>query len=119
MTPGKQLFDWIMKIFWLGLALIIVLISVWSWRVGPWAMSQGVAAAQPYFLAWRALLLIALIGGWPLLVGRLARHFRFSLIQQQALLAVRWRLALWLILIEILLVQGVLGQFFLNIWELT
>jgi hypothetical protein len=52
-----------------------------------------------------------LIGCWPLWIGGLAQHYDWSPSRQSFVLAQRWRVAVWLIVLELVLVQGVLFRF--------
>ncbi len=60
---------------------------------------------------WRLFLFIVLIGGWPVWANIYRRWAYLNDAQFQQLLDLRGRLAFWLVLMELLLTQNILGSF--------
>ena len=74
------------------------------------ALQTRVAAMKPVFTGIR-LLLIALVAlTWPLVTQRLYRAGRIDAAQATTLKALRWRIVTWLMVIELVLGQNLLGQ---------
>jgi len=74
-------------------------------------IAQTLEQAGPWLAAWRAALFLLLIGIWPRWVAWLAHGYGWPEAQRRHVLAQRWRVAAWLIVIELLLVQDVAGRF--------
>lgn len=117
-SKGKQVYRGLLLLFGIGLLASVLLVTVWTWQAGSDAVRQGLQAAKPWLLAWRLLLFAVLIGGWPYWVGCLARRGRLDERLYRHALSQRWRVAAWLLVIEILLVQGIAAQCFAGFMEL-
>ncbi len=72
---------------------------------------QWFASLHPELSFWRLAVFIGLIGGWHIWTEGYARWAGLNAHQSQLLAAYRWRMALWLIIIETLLIQDVLAEF--------
>ena len=68
-------------------------------------------SAKPWLILWRAGLFLALVVFWPTWTQLLARRLNMSTHQTEALLAARWRVAVWLIVIELVIVQAIPVKF--------
>ena len=75
------------------------------------AVAAGIARTRPWLAAWRAVLFIALIGLWPQLIDGLGDGYGWREQHRQYVTAQRWRVAAWLVVIELLLVQNLTGKF--------
>ena len=74
------------------------------------AMQTRVASLKPVFTGIR-LLLIALVAlAWPVVTQRLYRRGRIDAAQATTMRSLRWRLVTWLVVIELVLGQNLLGQ---------
>ena len=89
-----------------GLALVGT--GVWRHLAGVEAMGQQLDALKPYLTIWRWSLILALIAAWPPLVRRFLAHWPED--ARERMVGARWRLAIWLVLIELVIVQGVVGK---------
>lgn len=67
-------------------------------------------AMKPLFTGIRWFLMTTLAITWPLLVNRLRRWRKLDEMRATALLAMRWRIVTWLVVIELVLGQNLLGQ---------
>jgi hypothetical protein len=67
--------------------------------------------AEIEFGLWRLLLVLLLIGGWPYLVSFYAERAGLTADQRSSLQAYRWRLALWLLALELIACQALLTHF--------
>jgi len=94
--------------FGAGTALLL-----WTRSEPPLEITQKLAAARPWLLAWRFLLFGALIGFWPGFSRCVARWRGLTNDQLARLLQARWHVAAWLFALELLLGQNVTGRFIL------
>ena len=91
-----------------GLAVLAVFAC--SQLAGPASLARGMAAARPWLALWRLLLYGLLIGGWGWGVKRIAaakgwRPEYTTFVRNQ-----RLRIALWLAILELVLVQNLVGR---------
>jgi hypothetical protein len=70
------------------------------------AVDSGLRAASPWFLGLRIILMTAAVGFWPQLVAFLARLKAWEEPRIAFMSGLRWRLATWLAVVEIVLVQN-------------
>jgi len=76
------------------------------------AVQTRIDALKPVLTGVR-LAIIALVAiAWPWLVNALHRWGRIDGTQAANLIAVRWRIVTWLVVIELVLAQNLLGQVF-------
>ncbi len=104
-----------------GLALLAGFVGVtfgtglglffWSQSEPPAAITRRLIAVKPWFFLWRLLLLGSLIAFWPAVCRSLARWRKLTDMQHQRLRSARWQVAAWLIALELLLGQNVVGKF--------
>ena len=92
-----------------GLAVVSVL--AWHHFNDAEAVAAGIERARPWLAAWRAAVFISLVGLWPRLINALADRYGWSDAQRQHVCTQRWRVATWLIVIELVLVQNLIGKF--------
>ncbi|MGH8660106.1 MAG: hypothetical protein ACREV4_17015 [Gammaproteobacteria bacterium] len=83
---------------------------LWS-QSEPLEISRKLAALGPWFFLWRLVSFGSLIAFWPAVCGGLARWRNLTDIQHQRLRSARWQVAAWLIALELLLGQNVVGRF--------
>ena len=67
-------------------------------------------AMKPLFAGIRWFLMATLAITWPLLVNRLRRWRKLDEKRATALVALRWRIVIWLVVIELVLGQNLPGQ---------
>ncbi len=110
--------------FWFGMVILITLfilvgigMAAWQLFEDPMTIRDRLYAAKPYLFGWRMLLLALLITFWPHLMAWLGRCNGWSTGKLQFAIGWRWRAALWLMVIEVGLVQGVIGGFLRNIFQ--
>ncbi|MBT2989936.1 MAG: hypothetical protein KME65_13360 [Candidatus Thiodiazotropha sp. (ex Ctena orbiculata)] len=82
--------------------------SVETTSVG--AVQTQVDALKPVLTGIRLFLIAMVAMSWPLLVNRLHRWGRIDEVQATTLIALRWRIVTWLVVIELVLGQNLLGQ---------
>lgn len=92
--------------FGTGLGLLL-----WSQSEPPSEISRKLASLRPWLFVWRLLLLVALIGFWPAFCRCVARWRNLAEPELNRLLAARWTVAAWLLALELLLGQNVVGKF--------
>ncbi|MDX5299612.1 MAG: hypothetical protein LPK85_11760 [Gammaproteobacteria bacterium] len=110
LRPRQRLRRWLIASLLLILG-IVVLSGIGLWLV---ANAQGVAAAhslaealQNYAVIVRIALYVSLVGFWPAIVDRMLQGSESGDVedQRQALLQMRKRIVLWILVFELLLVQ--------------
>ena len=84
----------------------------WSEYQPPVEITRRLAAAKPWFFLWRLLFFGSLMIFWPAFCRCLASWRKLTDIQNQRLRSARWQVAAWLIALELLLGQNVVGKFF-------
>ena len=70
-----------------------------------------IVSTKPWLMLWRAGLFLALVVFWSTWARLLARQFSMSTDQTAALLAARWKVAAWLVVIELVIVQAIPVKF--------
>ena len=103
-----------------GLSLLAVVLSLivgaWLWQAAELSsvsqVSDQVERLKPIASAVRLALIGLLAALWPRLVCLAYRYGRIEESKRARLLAERWRVAGWLLVIELALGQNLLGQFF-------
>lgn len=91
--------------------LVVVGVFAWHYFNDIQAVATGIERARPWLAAWRAAVFVALIGLWPRLINALADRYGWSNARRQHVCTQRWRVAAWLIVIELVLVQNLIGKF--------
>lgn len=93
--------------------ILVISAAVLFWHVIESAQSiqEKIRQAKPWLALWRISLFVLIIAYWPQLTEKLAKYFHWSMTDQNDLKAQRWRIAGWLIVIELVLVQGVVHKF--------
>ena len=74
------------------------------------AVQTRIDTLKPLLTGMRVSLISLLAMGWPSIVNTLQRCGRLDETQTGNLLAVRWRIVTWLVVIELVLGQNLLGQ---------
>ncbi|MCF6283407.1 MAG: hypothetical protein L3J28_14600 [Candidatus Polarisedimenticolaceae bacterium] len=104
--------------FWFGMAVLTMLVilvgigvATWQFFENPKAIQGHLEAAKPYLFGWRMLLLGTLITLWPHLMAWFGQHSNWSSEKLNFAISWRWRAALWLLVVEVGLIQGVIGTF--------
>ena len=69
-----------------------------------------VDAMKPFFTGIRLFLIAVVTMAWPFLTSSLRRWGRLDETRATTLLALRWRIMTWLVVIELVLGQNLLGQ---------
>ena len=74
------------------------------------AIQARVDALKPIFTGMRLFLIVVVAIVWPFATGSLHRWGRIDDKQATTLLSLRWRIVTWLVVIELVLGQNLLGQ---------
>ena len=74
------------------------------------AIQTRVDAMKPVFTGFRLFLIALVAAAWPFVTSGLHHWGRLDELQATTLLALRWRIVTWLVLIEGVLGQNLLGQ---------
>jgi len=79
------------------------------------SVDKFITTAKPWLLFWRMLLFLALIAGWPKWSTLYAQWAGMNKVQLDRMLEYRWRMAIWLLVMEVILSQGILTEFVNNV----
>ena len=74
------------------------------------AMQTRIDALKPIFTGIRLFLITLVAVVWPFVTSNLHRWGRIDDVQITTMLALRWRIVTWLVVIELVLGQNLLGQ---------
>ena len=102
----------IMTVFAVGVFMITIFVFLVSYLFGYDVLVQKVSSAGTVFALWRLFLFITIVGAWNYWIERLSNWMRLSEAKKIFYLNYRWRFSLWLLVIEALLIQDVLADFF-------
>jgi hypothetical protein len=96
----------------LGLAFIVFfIVTILAVRLYTMAtVIDWLDNLHPALAIWRLLFGLLIIGGWSHWTTLYAHWVKLTAPQQKQLADYRWRMALWLLLVELLLVQTVLAD---------
>jgi len=108
---GTKVFIALLKLM-MTLAVLIIIGLVISLAYSNLAsVDKFITTTKPWLLFWRMLLFLALIAGWPQWSVMYAKWATLTEAQLIRMLEYRWRIALWLLVMEAVLSQGVLSEF--------
>jgi|GEM_PF-1571277 len=111
-TRGSKAFRCIVYAFVVLSALVAAGIVVWTVRTGHSSVERNIEAAQPYLALWRIFLFLVLIGAWRHWVELMAGWTGMNDDRIRYARSQRWRVGVWLILIELILIDGLPRAFF-------
>ena len=77
------------------------------------AVSEQVARLKPFAGVIRLMFIAVLAVLWPWLVNLATRTGRVDVTERSRLHALRWRVIIWLLIIELMIGQDLFGRFFL------
>lgn len=107
--------SWFLGLSLLGLLLVMAVGAI-LWQVveltSVATVSERIAGIKPVATGIRLLLIALLALSWPQLVGFAVRKRNADERTQSHWLALRWRVIGWLLVIELVLGQDLLGRFF-------
>lgn len=115
---GRQVFTWSVLITAGGAVLIAVGLIVASNYVPIGTIVRTVESAEWPLTVWRIGLFLAIIGGWPRWSALYASWAGLNARQRAFMLNYRWRMALWLLVMEAVLSHGVVVEFIENLSRL-
>jgi len=100
----------------MALAVLIIIGLVVSYAyTNLESIDKLITTVKPWLLSWRVVAFLALIAGWPQWSVMYAQWAEMNKAQLDRMLGCRWRIALWLLLMEAVLSQGVLSEFVDNL----
>jgi hypothetical protein len=95
---------------WCLIAAVIASgLIVWAERVGDATVLVALRDARPWLLLWRFSLLTALLVYWRPIVAWTSKRFRLSRASETELQRWRWRAATWLVVMDLVLVEDLVG----------
>ena len=107
---------WFVSLSLLAVGLIFAVGAI-LWQAAEFsslsAVSEQVARLKPFAGVIRLLLIAVLAILWPWLVDLAARSGRVDAADVSGLHALRWRVIIWLLIIELMIGQDLFGRFFL------
>lgn len=102
--------------FTMVLAVLIIIGLVVSYAYSNLeSIDRVITRTEPWLLTWRVLVFFVLIAGWPKWSVMYAQWADMNKDQLDRMLRCRWRIALWLLIMEAILVQGILTEFVNNL----
>ena len=92
---------------------MVISAVLWQWvRIASVAeLAHQVTALRPVFSVLRFTVIALLVIFWPVLANGFARWRRLGGAARAQLLAVRWRVSGWLVLLELILGQNLIARF--------
>lgn len=102
----------LMTLFVVGVVIVTVFVFTTSYFYGYEVLVQKISSAKTSFALWRLFVFIVFVGAWDYWIERLSNWMQLSDAKKASYLNYRWRFALWLLVIEALLIQDVLADFF-------
>lgn len=115
---GRQVFMGSVVVTAGGALLIAVGLIVASQYVPIGTIVRTVESAEWPLAVWRIGLFLAIIGGWPRWSALYASWAGLSEEQRTFMLNYRWRMTLWLLVMEAVLSHGVVVEFIENLSRL-
>lgn len=108
---GRRVLRWSL-IVTAGFVLLVILGLILANQLyGIETIERFTDRAKPWLAGWRIVWFIALIGGWRYWSLLYAAWSGMNDRQFRLLLSYRWRIALWLLVMEAVFSQGVLSEF--------
>lgn len=108
---GSKVFIGSLKLT-MALAVLIMIGLVISYTYSNLeSVDKFISTAKPWLLFWRMLLFLVLIAGWPQWSVFYAQWAGMDKAQLDRMLEYRWRIALWLLVMEAVFSQNVLSEF--------
>lgn len=114
--PTRNRLHGLLRLALFGMLFLIISalmgFGLWSWigASGMNVVDAHLDAARPWFMVWRIVLFALVIGFWPRWVGWLATQRKWPSARRQDLLGLRWRVAAWWVILELLLAQNLIGR---------
>ena len=102
----------LMTLFVVGVVIVTVFVFTVSYFYGYEVLVQKISSAKTIFALWRLFVFMTIVGAWDYWIEQLSNWIQLSDAKKMFYLNYRWRFALWLLLIEALLIQDVLADFF-------
>jgi len=102
----------LMTLFVVGVVIVTVFVFTVSYFYGHEVLVQKISSAKTIFAFWRLFVFIVFMGAWDYWIEQLSNWMQLSDAKKMFYLNYRWRFALWLLVIEALLIQDVLADFF-------
>lgn len=104
-----------MAALWIVFGVLVLLagagLLIWSRYQSLPMIANQLDHAWPWMMVWRLTVYVLVIGGWPRWVAGLGRRYDWTAAFSQQLLQLRWRLAGWLVVLELLLAWNLVGHF--------
>ena len=112
---GVKVFLGLLKLT-LALAVLIMIGLVISYACSNLeSVERLITTTKPWLLSWRMLMFLILIAGWPKWSVMYAQWAGMNKAQLDRMLAYRWRIVIWLLVMEAVLSQDILSEFANNL----
>jgi len=112
---GVKVFTVSLKLTMVLAVLIIIGLIISYAYTNLESVDKFITTAKPWLFFWRMLLFLALIAGWPQWSTLYAQWAGMNKAQLDRMLEYRWRMAIWLLVMEVILSQGILTEFVNNV----
>ena len=111
LKKGKQVFRWSLIMTAVFSLIIFIGLSISHYLYSTETIHPFLDGIKPWLAAWRFCLFMVLIGGWRQWTAVYAKWAGLSGDQLDRMLGYRWRMALWLLVMEAVFLQGILTEF--------
>ena len=111
LSKGNRGLAFFMVLFVLSTAVVSFGLVIWTAVSGIDSVHEGIDKVQPVLAFWRLFLFCGLFGYWSFWIRVLARWKDLDEDQIRYALSMRWRVAMWFIIIELVIVQDVIQKF--------
>ena len=102
----------LMTLFVVGVVIVSMFVFTVSYFYGYEVLVQKISSAKTIFALWRLFVFMTIVGAWDYWIEQLSNWMQLSDAKKMFYLNYRWQFALWLLVIEALLIQDVLADFF-------
>jgi hypothetical protein len=109
---ARLIYKWSLRITAAGSLLVLVGLFICAWYFSLDDIQTALIRVKPKLAAWRIVLFIIIVGGWPSWCISYRRWADLSDWQYHQMLKWRWRVGVWLILFEAVFTHNVIGKFF-------
>ncbi len=108
---GSKVFIRSLKLTMILAVLIMIGLVIGYAYINLESVDKFITTAKPWLLFWRMLLFLTIIAGWPQWSTMYTQWAGMNKAQLDRMLECRWRIALWLLVMEAVLSQGILSEF--------
>lgn len=110
-SQGKKIYRWLLWLTIILSILVVISLAVSLAYSNVETIDQFVLDLKPWLAYWRLLVFLTVFGGWGLWAKMYARWTSMSENQLEQMMNIRWRMAIWVLVMEAVFSQHVLSDF--------